>query len=173
MSRRDPLGELDRALKLRHLAKQGTSGPAGRLSALDASLCLGFRRNTEFRGIPQLNGTKKTQPTRGGEASTPCYSTIKVEVALPCLSVSLLPPSSFLPPVPQPVRAPAPQSSIARAPNDERRTDHAFECRDGTCDKGAVSLWKRSWWCGERRGLRSNQPGPVTRGARNSTRVSC
>ena len=59
----------------------------------------------EFRGIPLLNGTKKTQQTRGRKASTSSYSTIKAGYALPFLSVSLLLPSSFLPPV----RTPASQ----------------------------------------------------------------
>jgi len=39
---------------------------------------LGFR--PEFRGIPQLNGTQKTQQTRGEKASTSCYSTRKVDM---------------------------------------------------------------------------------------------
>ena len=85
-----------------HYVKQGASGPAGRLAALNASLCLGFRRNSEeFRNSTELKRHNK----RGKKASTSCYSTITVEVALPFLPVSLLPPSSFLPPV----RTPASQ----------------------------------------------------------------
>ena len=44
--------------------KQGASGPAGRLAALNASLCLGFRRNSgEFRYSTELKRHNK----RAGE----------------------------------------------------------------------------------------------------------
>ena len=49
---------------LQHLVKQGTSGLAGRLAALNASLCLGFRRNSgEFRYSTELRRHNK----RAGE----------------------------------------------------------------------------------------------------------
>ena len=51
---------------------QDTSGPAGRLAALDASLCLGFRRNSEeFRNSTELKRHNKRAGKRPARHAIP------------------------------------------------------------------------------------------------------
>ena len=52
--------------------KKGTSGPAVRLAALDASLCLGFRRNSgEFRNSTELKRHNKRAEKRPARHAIP------------------------------------------------------------------------------------------------------
>ena len=91
---------------VRLAVKQGISGPAGRLAALNASLCLGLCRNSDE--LRPLNGTQLTTNGREkGQHVIIFHSKVEICIAVSCRFPLLL--LSFLPPV----RTPASHSNAA------------------------------------------------------------